>query len=124
MINIFLAISIIVSFHLDNSIRKNESITECTIKQIFEGQTPKYRNTKVLTPFGELQDVDVILVPTKQELGRYSVKLSRKGSNLYKVASADIWIETMYCYEFAIMDDAVLIITSNYGYTQGKVIFE
>ncbi len=96
---------------------------ECEIKNFYEAITPENSDTKVLTNRGELEEVDLILVPTKLETGKYKVRLSRKGSNIYKVEGTKFWIETRYCYEYANWEEVILIVESNYGYSKGKIIF-
>ncbi len=49
----------------------------------------------------------------------YEVNLTRKGSNVYKIDSKDIIIQTRYCYVFAYSEEAIFK-TSGYG---GEVIF-
>lgn len=49
----------------------------------------------------------------------YEVNLTRKGSNVYKIDSKDIIIQTRYCYVYAYSEEAILK-TSGYG---GEVIF-
>ena len=39
---------------------------------------------------------------------KYSVSITRKDSNLYKVDNKEIWVQTRYCYEYAYYEDAVL----------------
>ncbi|MDZ4748794.1 MAG: hypothetical protein SH808_09920, partial [Saprospiraceae bacterium] len=73
--------------------------------------------TKVLTTFGNLEDAETILVPTKFDLGDYSVRLTRKASNLYHVEGTDFYIATKYGYEYSTYDDAILSVESQYGYT-------
>lgn len=69
------------------------------------------------------EDLEYLLVPTRLETGRYNVELTRMAHNLYRVYGTDIVIETLYSYEYAYVDDAVLNIKSTYGYTLGEVIF-
>lgn len=55
--------------------------------------------------------------------GRYEVELTKVDSNFYQICGTNLYIETKYCYEYAIRDDAILNVTSSYGYTLGEVIF-
>jgi hypothetical protein len=100
------------------------STTECDIVTFYQGTTPN-RGTKCLTSgYGsDLKEVEVILVPTKIDVGKYTVSLTRKTSNLYKVDGTDLYIETRYCHEYAIRDDAILIVEGSFGYNKGKIIF-
>jgi hypothetical protein len=49
----------------------------------------------------------------------YSVNLTRKGSNVYKIDGKDVIVQTRYCYVYAYSEDAILK-SSGYG---GEVIF-
>lgn len=96
---------------------------ECDIKEFYEGIIPNSKGTKILNKWGDLEEVEVILVPTKINVGQYKVNLTRKGSNIYKIEGTKYWLETKYCYEYALWEDVILIVESNYGYTKGKIIF-
>ena len=79
--------------------------------------------SKVITALGGIEDAEAVLVPTKVDEGKYEVELTRVDANFYRICGTSLYIETKYCYEYATMDDAILNITSNYGYTRGEVIF-
>ena len=92
------------------------------IAGIYEKQELK-SGSKVIDSYNDVKDAKYVLIPTKIDTGKYSVELTRIDSNFYQVYGTSIVIETKYCYEYATRDDAVLNITSNYGYTRGEVIF-
>lgn len=79
--------------------------------------------SKVLDSYGNVKDAKAVYVPTKIDTGKYEVELTRIDSNFYQIYGTNLYIETKYCYEYATRDDAILNITSNYGYTRGEVIF-
>lgn len=79
--------------------------------------------TKVIDAMGSVSDVSAVLVPTKVDEGKYEVELTRIDKDFYQICGTSLYIETRYCYEYATWDDAILNITSNYGYTRGEVIF-
>lgn len=79
--------------------------------------------SKVLDSYGNVKDAKAVYVPTKIDTGKYEVELTRIDSNFYHIYGTNLYIETKYCYEYATRDDAILNITSNYGYTRGEVIF-
>lgn len=95
---------------------------ECEIKQIYKAIEPD-DNVKVLTTSGDLEEAELILVPTKMEKGTFKVELTRKGSNIYKVEETSFYIETKYCYEYATYDEVILKIEDTYSYDKGKIIF-
>ena len=70
-----------------------------------------------------IENLTHLLVPTEIKLGTYKVELDTIDYDYYRVDGTDIVIKTRYCYEHPIYDEAILNITSNYGYTLGKVIF-
>lgn len=98
--------------------------TTCDVANFYRAIEPNDRDTKVLTKSGDIEDVELILVPSKLDVDTYKVKVTRKGSNLYKVEQTDIYIETKYCYEYATYEEAILKVTSSYGYTKGTLIFD
>ncbi|WP_264520915.1 hypothetical protein [Flavobacterium sp. N1994] len=100
---------------------KKGSTTTCDIVNFYKAVEPEDRDTKVLTPSGDLEAVDLILVPTKPEIRTYKVMLSRKGSNLYKVDQANLYIETNYCVEFPSDKEVTLIVKSSYGVSKGSM---
>lgn len=78
---------------------------------------------KVITTYGDLEDAEIILIPTQLDEGTYELEITRKESNIYKVEGTDYYIETRYCYEYATYDDVYQKVESNYGYTKGTVYF-
>ena len=77
----------------------------------------------VLDSYGNVKDAKAVYVPTKIDTGKYEVELTRIDSNFYQICGTNLYIETKYCYEYATRDDAILNVTSSYGYTRGEVIF-
>jgi hypothetical protein len=67
--------------------------------------------------------VKLILVPLQIDEGNYSISITRKGPNLYVIDNKNIYIETKYCYEYSMMQKAVLKVESKYGITKGKLAF-
>lgn len=100
------------------------SSKNCDVTNFYKAVSPNDRDTKVLTRRGEIEDIDVILVPTRLDNDIYKVKLTRKGSNLYKIEQTDLYVETNYCYEYSTYEDVILKVTSSYGYTKGTLIFD
>jgi hypothetical protein len=97
-------------------------IDECEVKEFYKALETE-SDVKVLTTSGDLEEVELILVPTKMEEGTFKIEVTRKGSNIYKVEGTDYYIETRYCYEYATYDEAILKVESNYGYDKGTIIF-
>lgn len=79
--------------------------------------------SKGIDEYGDVKEIETILIPTELDLDTYEVTLTRIDTNLYRIDNTKFYIETQYCYEYAYRDDAVLVITSNYGYTKGEVLF-
>lgn len=79
--------------------------------------------SKAMDSYGNVKDAKAVFVPTKIDTGRYEVELTRVDANFYQICGTSLYIETKYCHEYAMRDDAILSITSNYGYTRGEVIF-
>jgi len=95
---------------------------EYDVEEFYKGLDPS-SGTMVLTADDELEEAETILVPIKLDAGKYSVTISRKTTDLYKVDGKNIYIKTKYCYEYATGDEAILKVESSYGYTKGTIIF-
>ena len=92
------------------------------IAEIYEKVELK-SGAKAITNLGGIESAEAVLIPTKVDVGKYEVELTRVDANFYRICGTSLYIETKYCYEYATSDDAILNITSNYGYTRGEVIF-
>ncbi len=79
--------------------------------------------TKALDTWSNLKEVKAVYIPTKVDIGKYDVEVTRIDANFYKICGTNLYIETRYCYEYATREEVVLNISSNYGYTRGEVIF-
>lgn len=79
--------------------------------------------SKSMDTYGNIEEAKAVFVPTKIDTGKYEVELTRIDSNFYQICGTNLYIVTKYCYEYATRDDAILSITSSYGYTRGEVIF-
>jgi len=81
------------------------------------------RGTIGIDTYGKAQKIEKLLIPIRINTGTYSVYIKRIDSNLYEVIGKNIYIMTKYCFEYTYGDDAILKITSSYGYTIGTLIF-
>lgn len=117
-----LVISIYLFTYLPTSDLKVE-LDSCDVSEFYEAVQPG-SGVKALSRLGDLESVDILLVPTSIKAGDYKVNITRKGSNIYKLEGTDYYIETRYCYEYATFSSARFEVTSNYGYTKGKVYFD
>jgi hypothetical protein len=70
-----------------------------------------------------LKEISAVMTPTNLDAGKYVVKVTRKGSNLYKIDGKNIFLETRYCYEYSTGDEVILTVESSYGYNKGKIKF-
>lgn len=96
---------------------------EYTVVCVYEKQRVEY-GVKAIDNLDNIQEISCLLVPTKVDEGTYSVLLTRKDTNLYKIEGTDLYLETQFCFEICIMEEAVLVI-HNYGdISFGTVIFE
>jgi len=100
-----------------------KNVTECDVVNFFEVIEPE-SGVKVLTSDGDLEEVELILIPTIIEEGSYNIEITRKGSNIYKLEGTKYYIETRFCFEYTMFDEAILKVDSNYGYTNGTVYFD
>lgn len=79
--------------------------------------------SKSIDNYGNVKDAKAVLVPTKIETGKYQIEITRIDTDFYQICGTSLYIETKYCHEYAMREEAILNITSNYGYTRGEVIF-
>ena len=100
---------------------KSPIISEYDISGIYQpANIPD--GAKVLTDDG-LKNASTILIPLNIQPGKYLLKVTRKGANIYKVDNKEIYIETKYCYEYSYSEEVILNVESGYGYSKGKLIF-
>ena len=92
------------------------------IAGIYE-KTELKAGSKAIDSYNDVTDAKYVLIPTRVDTGKYEVELTRIDSNFYLIYVTSLVIETKYCHEYGTRDDAILSITSNYGYTRGEVIF-
>lgn len=78
---------------------------------------------RIVDRYGNIEEAKYILEPTSFSSGYYKVRVKKIESNLYQIIGKDIFIQTRYCYEYAYNEEAVLHITSSYGYTIGELVF-
>ena len=100
----------------------NSTANSYDIAGIYEKQELK-SGSKVIDSYNDVKDAKYVLIPTKVDTGKYEVELTRIDTNFYQICGTSLVIEAKYCHEYANRDDAILSITSNYGYTRGEVIF-
>lgn len=92
------------------------------IAGIYE-KTELKSGSKAIDSYNDVTDAKFVLIPTRVDTGKYEVELTKIDTNFYQIYGTSLVIETKYCHEYATRDDAILSITSSYGYTHGEVIF-
>lgn len=63
------------------------------------------------------------VVGAMPSIGEYQVTVSRKDKDLYKIEGTNIYIQTQFCFEYAIFENAILDIDSTIGITIGTIYF-
>ena len=63
------------------------------------------------------------ILGTMPLIGEYQVTVSRKDKDLYKIEGTNIYIQTQFCFEYAIHENAILDIDSTIGITIGTIYF-
>lgn len=119
ILSLFITATLILSASTTIS---NSTANSYDIAGIYEKQELK-SGSKVIDSYNDVKDAKYVLIPTKVDTGKYEVELTRIDTNFYQICGTSLVIETKYCHEYANRDDAILSITSNYGYTRGEVIF-
>lgn len=72
---------------------------EYTVEVILEKEDVS-SYTYALDTYDDLTKVESILWPAKLDEGKYSVNITRKDADLYKIDGTDLYIKTKYCYEY------------------------
>lgn len=106
---------------ISTSFHPKEYFEEFDIEEIYKGVIPN-SGTMVLSLDEELVEPEIILYRTGIDIGKYSVNITRKADDLYKIDGKNIYIKTRYCYEYSYSAESILIIESSYGYSKGKII--
>ena len=119
VLSLFITATLILSASTTIS---NSTANSYDIAGIYEKQELK-SGSKVIDSYNDVKDANYVLIPTKVDTGKYEVELTRIDTNFYQIYGTSLVIETKYCHEYVARDDAILSITSNYGYTRGEVIF-
>lgn len=95
---------------------------EYVVEVILEKEeVPSY--TYALDAYDDLSKVEYILWPAKLDEGKYSVNITRKDADLYKIDGTDLYIKTKYCYEYCYSEEVILVVYTTSRYSYGKVIF-
>ena len=115
VLSLFLTATLILSASTTIS---NSTANSYDIAGIYEKQELK-SGSKVIDSYNDVKDANYVLIPTKVDTGKYEVELTRIDTNFYQIYGTSLVIETKYCHEYVARDDAILSITSNYGYTRG-----
>lgn len=95
---------------------------ECDVVAFYKAIDSPY-GSKAIDSYGEVIDVETLLVRTERsevKPGKYRLSATRKADNIYKINEVNLYIETQFCFEYAVFDDIVLVVDS---YGSGKVIF-
>ena len=108
---------IIMVFNL--SISANAA--EYDVKNVYMKQELP-QGSKMISLFGQVEEVQSVLIPVKLDSGKYKVRITKVASNIYKIDGTDYYIEIEYCMELAFCDEVILIIDNGY-FNKGKVIF-
>ena len=92
------------------------------VKNIFYKERVEY-DTRAIDNYGNIKEIDYILRPTQIDEGKYTVKLTRVDTNIYKIDGTDFYIETQFCYEYCYSEEVLLIIHNYADRSFGIVVF-
>lgn len=87
-------------------------------------QSVNVRVDVALTEQGALEPVQQAFVRTNQGAGTFAVRVTRIGSNLYRIDGTSIFLQTRFCYEYSYGQSAVVTIRGGMGYTVGSIEFQ
>lgn len=92
----------------------------CDVVEAYRSVEPA-AGTLAVTSFGNIEEVQTLLIPRALTEGKYSVTLSNEGLDIYKVDGMDIYLKTLSCVP-STGEDVILVWKSNYGYVKGELI--
>ncbi len=101
----------------------NSGSSTYNVAAVYEGQEIKGDAKAIKRNGSVVEDVKTVLFKTELNVGRYDVKVTKIDTDLYHVEGTDLYIETRYCFQYAYRQEALLNITSRYGYNIGELIF-
>jgi hypothetical protein len=126
----FIVLSLFWSSHvwttfLESEVEHTDLLMQssCDILEFYHAAAPQ-NGTKIITQFGNVEVAEMILTPTNIDPGLYDVHVTRKADNLYQIDGTNLIVETNFCFQFAIFQEAVLRVQNNFGFIKGKLIFE
>lgn len=73
---------------------------------------------------GESGDVDKLYQQSRGQSGTFTVRLTRIGSNFYRIDGTSSYILTQHCYQYAYGAEATVTLSGYGGYSAGTVEFE
>ncbi|MBQ8222996.1 MAG: hypothetical protein IJZ87_06610 [Bacteroidales bacterium] len=117
-----LTLSLCLTLFVSATPKHSQETEAYTITKIYE-KIELDKGSKAINSWGNIEEVEAVLIPTEIDRGRYDVEITRVSSNLYQICGTSLYIETQYCYEYATREEVLLNITSTYGYNLGEVIF-
>ena len=82
----------LICFVFLTSFNTPKTSDEYDIEAFYKGLTPS-SGTMILTSSDELEEAELILVPTNIENGKYLINVTRKTSDLYKIDGKNIYIK-------------------------------
>lgn len=101
----------------------NKKATSCDVEVVLKPvDTGMY--SYVLDGYGELQEDFDLLVPANIEEGTYSISVTHKSSNFYKVDNENLYIKTTVCYEYEYYADAILQVVNYSDISSGELTFK
>ena len=66
----------------------------------------------------------ILMAPSPiSKTAHYDVTLTREQSNLYKIDGTSLLIQTKWCMEFAMREEAILKVEPSYSFSKGSIIF-
>lgn len=102
----------------DNSKTSNSITVLCVYEAV---ELPS--EAKAFDSNSNLEEVKASFIPTKVDTRKYTVDVIRIDTDFYQICETDLYFETQFCHEYAICEEVVLNIKSNYGQTRGEVVF-
>jgi hypothetical protein len=97
--------------------------TKCDIANILVGEELD-SESKVLSRHGAFTSASVLFRPSEMEVGEYDVLLTRRTTNIYKIANTETHIETRHCFRSGLEVPARIYITDTKAFNKGYIVFK
>lgn len=104
--------------------RSRPSVAEsCDVRGVYSPIVLPF-GTLASTTLGSLEEISEAYAPRKLDDGSYSVTVTRRSKDFYRVDGTEIYLTTRFCYHYGYSDKAVLRWQSLGSFGSGTITWE